>query len=161
VDTSFNLNFAILGAAVDLGLARVSYEVQTIGLGPAALGAILGGLSQFGALTGDTFHDLNTTVIQNLVDKIIAHPPGNLTPRPIAVQLNIPVGLDPVVKARSEVFAMRRLKDDMSLVDALARAGGRYDAAAIRAVYQRVAPGVADNAKPGAAAQAFAKHWIG
>jgi hypothetical protein len=88
LDASFNLSFAIVGAAVDLGLATVSYEVQTIGLGPAALGAILGGLSQFGALTGDTFHDLNTKVIQNLND-VIAHPPTALTPRPVAVQLNI------------------------------------------------------------------------
>lgn len=160
LDTSFNLNFAILGAAVDLGLATVSYEVQTIGLGPTALGAILDGLSQFGALTGDTFNDLKTTVIQNL-NKIIAHPPVELVPRPIAVQLKIPVALDPVVKARSEVFAMRRLRDNMSLVDALSRARGRYDAGAIRAVYQKVARGVADNVKPGATAQDFADQWMG
>jgi hypothetical protein len=160
LDASFKLNFAVLGAAVDLGLATVSYEVQTIGLGPTALAAILDGLSQFGALNGDTFHDLNSTVIQNL-SKIIANPPAVLTPRPIAVQLNIPVELDPVVKARSEVFAMRRLRDGMSLTDALARAGAKYDTGAIRAVYQKVAPGVADNAAPGPDAEAFAKQWMG
>ncbi len=76
------------------------------------------------------------------------NPPGALTPRPIAVQLNTPVGLDPIVKARSEVFAVRRLRDGMSLTNALARAGGKYDTTAIRAVYQKVAPGVADDAAP-------------
>lgn len=160
LDTSFNLSFGVLGAAVDLGLASVSYEVQTIGLGPTALSAVLGGLSQFGALDGQTFHDLNTTVIQNL-SKLIANPPAPLTPRPVAVQLSIPVEIDPVVKARSEVFAMRRLRNDMSLADALVRAAGKYDAALIRAVYIKVAPGVPENANPGKDAQSFAKEWMG
>ena len=160
LDTSFNLSFGVLGAAVDLGLATVSYEVQTIGLGPMALAAVLGGLSQFGALDGQTFHDLNTTVIQNL-SKLIAKPSSPLTPRPVAVQLSIPVEMDPVVKARSEVFAMRRLRDNMPLADALIKAAGKYDPAAVRAVYNKIAPGVPDNAKPGKDAQSFAKEWMG
>lgn len=160
LDTKFSLSFAILGAAVDLGLATVNYEVQTIGLGPTALAAVLNGISQFGALTASTLHDLNTTVIHNL-SKIIANPPSALTPRPIAVQLSIPVELDPVVKARSEVFAMRRIRDRMSLKDALARAGQRYDDSAIRAVYQSVEPGIADTATPSDSARQFAKDWMG
>ncbi len=160
LDASFNLNFDVLGAAVDLGLASVNYEVQTYGLGPAALPAILGGLSLFGALDGRTFHDLNTTVVQNL-NKLIEKPPAPLTPRPVAVQLRIPVVMDPVIKARSEVFAMRRLREDMPLTDALAKAAGKFDTAAIRTVYSRVAPGVLENAKPGKEAKAFAKAWMG
>jgi hypothetical protein len=154
------LSFGVLGAAVDLGLASVSYEVQTFGLGPTALAAVLGGLSQFGALDGQTFHDLNTTVIQNL-SKLIEKPPAPLTPRPVAVQLSIPVEIDPVVKARSEVFAMRRLRENMPLADALIKAAGKYDAAAIRAVYNKIASGVPDNSKPGKDAQSFAKEWMG
>jgi hypothetical protein len=160
VDYSLNLDFSLLGAAADLGIASVSYEVQAIGLGPSALGAILGGVSQFGVLNSDTLHSLNTTVVQNLA-KIIANPPAPLTPRPISVQLNIPVGLDPVVKAHSEVFAMRRLRDGMSLTSALARAAGNYDAAAIRGVYGGVEPGIGDDDTPSATAQQFAKQWMG
>src|SRR5262249_31339246 len=73
LNTSFNLNFAVLGAGVEYGFVDASYEVQTIGLGPMALATILDGLSQFGTLRGDTFHDLNTTVIQN-VSKLISNP---------------------------------------------------------------------------------------
>ena len=160
VDYSMNLDFSLLGAAADLGIASVSYEVQAIGLGPSALGAILGGVSQFGALNSDTLHSLQTTVVENLA-KIISNPPAPLTARPIAVQLNIPVGLDPVVKAHSEVFAMRRLRDGMSLTSALARAGANYDAGAIRGVYVGVQPGIGDNDTPSATAKQFAKQWMG
>lgn len=160
LDSSFNLTFAVLGAAVDLGLATVNYEVQTIGLGPTALASVLDGMAQFGELNNQTFHDLNTTVIQNL-SKLWANPATTLTPRPLAVTLNIPVELDPIAKARSEVFAIRRIRDNTSCQDAIARAAGKYDMAAIRAVYQELAPGVADNARPGFAAQSFAQKWIG
>ena len=160
IDPSLNLSFGVLGAAADLGLANVSYEVQTIGLGPSALAAVLDGVSQFGALNSDTLRSLTTTVIEN-VKEIIANPSAPLTPRPIAVQLNIPVGLDPVLKARSEVFAMRRLRDGMSLTNALTRAGDDHDASAIRGLYQVIDPGIADNDPPTAEAQKFAKQWLG
>jgi hypothetical protein len=160
LDTSIKLSFAVLGAAVELGLADASYEVQTIGLGPLALAAVLDGLSQFGTLRGDTFHDLNTTVISNLKQLITDHE-DELTPRPIAVLLSIPVELDPVVKAHTEVFAMRRLRDRMSLHDALARANGHYDGTVIRTVYGKVAPGIQDTDTPPTSARDFAKQWLG
>lgn len=160
LDASLNLNFSLLGAASDLGLATVSYEVQTIGLGPSALGAILGGVSQFGALNSDTLRSLRTTVIENL-DKIIANPPVPLFARPVSVKLTIPVGLDPVIRAQSEVFAMRRLRDGVSLASAIARAGNRYDVGAIRGVYKGVQPGIGDADLPSATSKQYAKQWMG
>ena len=76
-------------------------------------------------------------------------------------QLNIPVGLDPVVRAHSEVFAMRRLRDRLSLTSALARVAGKYDVGAIRGVYEGVEPSNADNDTPSATAKQFAKQWMG
>jgi hypothetical protein len=160
LSTTVKLNFAIIGAAVDLGLASASYEVQTIGLGPLALGAVLDGLSQFGTLRGDTFHDLNTTVIQNLT-KLIRDHSSELTPRPIAVQLRIPVEQDPIPKARTEVFAMRRIREGSTIKDALARAAGKYDENVIRTVYRKLAPGLKDTDAPPDSAKAKAKEWLG
>jgi hypothetical protein len=160
LDSSFKLNIAVLGAALDFGLASACYEVQTIGLGPTALAAVLGGISQFGTLRGDTFHDLNSTVIQN-VRKLIADNPNMLDPRPFSVQLSIPIELDPILKAQSEVFAMRRIREGSSIKDTLARAAGRYDVDAIRAVYQKVAPGLQEMDRPPDSARAFAKEWMG
>lgn len=160
IDTSVNLNFAMLGAAVDLKLATASYEVQTIGLGPAALGVVLSGLSQFGALNSLTFHDLNTTVIKKLAD-LLANPPTPLALRPISVQLAIPVEAGVVSKAHSEVFAMRRIRDNMPLKIALTRAAGHYDNTVIGAVYQKLTPGTPDTSQPGNAAKAYAKQWMG
>jgi hypothetical protein len=160
LDTTFNLSFAMLGAAVQLLLASVSYEVQTIGLGPSALGAILAGVSQFGTLDVDTFRQLNSTVIENL-KKLIEDTQIALHSRPIAVQLSIPVALDPIPRARSEVFAMRRIREGTSIQNALARAAGKYDVDAIRAVYAKIAPGLQDTDAPPASAQAAAKQWLG
>ena len=60
--------------------------MQTLGLGPLALTAILDGISPFGTLNRDTFQDLNTKVIDN-VRKVIADPHASLTVRPLAVQV--------------------------------------------------------------------------
>lgn len=160
LSTSVNLNFALIGAAIDYGLASASYEVQTVGLGPMALGAVLNGLSQFGTLRGDTFHELNTTVINNL-SKHIEENSGELTPRPIAVQLRIPVEQDPIPKARAEVFAMRRIRDGSSIKEALERASGRYDENVIRLVYKTLAPGLKDTDTPPNGAKTKAKEWLG
>ncbi|MDQ1638800.1 MAG: hypothetical protein QOF62_2139 [Pyrinomonadaceae bacterium] len=160
LDTSVKLNLAILGAAVELGLASASYEVQTIGLGPMALGAILDGISQFGTLRGDTYHDLNTTVIGN-ISKLIKDHAAEFVPRPIAVQLRIPVEQDPIPKAHTEVFAMRRVREGLSIKDAVARAGGKYDENVIRAVYRKIAPGLQDTKPPSESAKDKAKQWLG
>jgi hypothetical protein len=160
LSSSVKLNFAILGAAVDLGLASASYEVQTIGLGPMALGSVLEGLSQFGTLRGDTFHDLNTTVLQNMI-KLIREHSKEFTPRPVAVQLRIPAEIDPLPKARTEVFTMRRLREGSSIKEALARAAGKYDENVIRAVYRKLAPGLKDADAPPDSVRAKAKQWLG
>jgi len=160
LDTSVKLNFAILGAAVELGLATASYEVQTIGLGPTALGAILDGISQFGTLRGDTYHDLNTSVINN-ISKLIKDHADELAPRPIAVQLRIPVEQDPIPKAHTELFAVRRIRGGMSIRDALIRAAGNYDENVIRAVYRKFAPGLQDTQTPPESAKEKAKQWLG
>lgn len=160
LSSEVDLNFALLGASVDLGLATASYEVQTIGLGPLALAAILDGLSQFGALRGETFHDLNTTVIQNLV-KLIREHSSELTPRPVGVQLRIPAELDPLPKARTEVFAMRRIREGSSIRQALSRAAGKYDENVIRGVYRKIAPGLRDDQEPPESAKSKAKEWMG
>jgi len=159
LDASVKLSFPLLGAHVDLGLASASYEVQTIGLGAQALASVLGSLSQFGTLRGDTFHDLNTTVINDLTQLIAQHG-TEFHPRPLAVQVKIPLELDPIVKARSEVFAMRRIREAASLKDALARAGAAHNADAIRAVYRKIAGDLPETQPPPKSARETAKEWL-
>ena len=49
LQANLSLNYAVIGAAVQLGYARASYEVQTYGMGAAALSIVLGGLADVGA----------------------------------------------------------------------------------------------------------------
>ncbi len=160
LDASASLNFATIGANVQLGLLSASYEVQTLGLGPLALTAILDGISQFGTINRDTFADLNTTVIDN-VKKVIADPQAILTVRPLAVQVNFPVEQNPIDKAQSEVFAMRRIREGTDLKDALAKAGLNRSVDDIRAVYLKVAGNIPEDQKPPQSARDFAKAWLG
>lgn len=160
LDASASLSFATLGANVQLGFISASYEVQTLGLGPLALAAILDGISQFGALNRDTFQDLNTKVIDN-VKKVIISPGASLTVRPLAVQVRFPVELNPIDKAQIEVFAMRRIREGLDLKDALARAGLGRNSDIIRTVYQKVAGNIPEDQKPAQSARDFAKNWLG
>jgi hypothetical protein len=160
LDASFKLMFATIGAGVQLGLASASYEVQTLGMGPLALTAILGGLSEFGTLNGDTFHELNTSVISNLSDLIAQHG-KEFDVRPLAIQVKIPLELDPIVKARSEIFAMCRIREGTNLKDALAQAGFSRSPGAIRAIYQKVVGNIPDTQPPPQSARAAAKSWLG
>jgi hypothetical protein len=140
-------------------LASADYEVQTIGLGPKALIAILGGLSQFGTLDGNTFHDLNSKVLSNLSD-LIANDGATFVARPLAVQVTKALELDSIVKAKSEIFAMRRIKDRLSLTVALQRAGVDYDQDAITAVYKDVAGDIPPDQQPSKQAGDFAAAFL-
>jgi len=160
LDASASSGFGAIGANVQLGLVSASYEVQTLGLGPLALTAILDGISPFGTLNRDTFQDLNTKVIDN-VKTVIADPHASLTVRPLAVQVKFPVEQNPIDKARIEVFTMRRIREGTDLKDALARAGLSRSPDVIRAVYLKVAGDIPEDQKPPQSARDFAKMWLG
>jgi hypothetical protein len=159
LDASATLSYSILGAQVQFGVASADYEVQTIGLGPGALVAILGGLSQFGTLNGDTFHDLNTIVIDKLRG-VISAPGSSFTARPLAVQVSTVLEIDSVVKAKAEIFAMRRIASKLSLNDALQKAGALYDADTIKAVYKAEVGDVSPDQKPSDSARDAASAWL-
>lgn len=161
LDASFKLTYATIGAGVQYGKLVASYEVQTLGLGPQALPAILDGMTQFGELTTDTIRDLNGKVLTNLISLLAAPPPGGFTPRPLAVQVTIPAVFDPIVKARDEVFAMRRIREGSSLNAAIQQAGNNHSADVIKSVYDLVVGNQPPNTPPPSSAVAFAKTWLG
>lgn len=161
LDASFKLSYATLTAGVQYGKVTASYEAQTLGLGPQALPAILNGLSQFGELTTDTIRDLNGKVLTNLSALLAAPPPGGFTARPLAVQVTIPAVFDPIIKARDEVFAMRRIRAGSSLNAAVQQAGASHSADVIRAVYAAVVGDQPPDSNPPKSAVDFAKTWMG
>ena len=143
------------------GKLLASYEIQTLGLGPQALPAILDGLSQFGELTPDTIRDLNGKVVTNLSALLESPPAGGFTARSLAVQASIPSIFDPIIKAKDEVFAMRRIRAGKFLDDAIQQAGANPNPDVIKAVYSSIAGNIASNAPPSTSGQNAAKGWLG
>ena len=126
-----------------------------------ALPAILDGLNQFGELTADTIRDLNGKVLTNLSALLEAPPTGGFTPRLLAVKVAIPTVFDPIIKARDEVFAMRRIRAGSTLNVAIQQAGNNHSADVIKAVYASVLGNQHPDMVPPNSVVTFAKAWMG
>jgi len=153
-----SLNFGLVGAAVQLGLARALYEIDGMGI-PDGLSVVLGELHGFGDFTAETYFKINDSVIPKLAD-YMKNNAAKLTPEPYQVQLIQPIDIDPILEARSVVFAMRRLREGCSLQEAIAKASGKHEESEIRAVYAKVAPGLAPGDPPPQSARTAADEWL-
>jgi hypothetical protein len=158
IKVNVNLNFSIVGSAVDLGYARAEYEIDGFGL-EGGLQVVLGQLSGFGNLSAETYFRINNQVIPKLGQYMIDNP-SKLKPVPFQVQLIQPVAIDKLLSARSIVFGMRRLRDGRSFNEAIAEAGGKYDKDEIKAVYMKLAPNTGANEKPPQSARDAADEWL-
>jgi hypothetical protein len=157
-----NLNYGLLGAAIDAGFADASYEIDAIGFGThagEALSMILEGLATSGpALSSDTFYKLNTSILKNLVTYIKT----NLTtmqPMRVATLLRSALDEDSLEISHAILFAMRQISSGNRLVDALAAAGD-MNPVAIRLAYANVMGDVADTTKPTKSDRRTADEWL-
>jgi len=158
VKDGLTLNFGLVGAAVQLGLAKALYEIDGMGI-LDGLSVVLGELHGFGDFTAETFYRINDAVIPKLAD-YMKNNASKLTPVPYQVQLIQPVEIDAILSAQSIVFAMRRLRQGCSLDEALVKAAGRHDQTEIRATYQKMAPGLPPDQRPPQSIRDAANEWL-
>jgi hypothetical protein len=157
-----NLNYGLLGAAIDAGYARASYEINALGFGAhaaEALAIILEGVASSGTeLSSDTFYKLNKTILKNLTEYIKANV-GSLQPTRIAALVRRVSDDDSLDTSLAILFAMRQIRGGKSLQDALASAGD-LDSAAIRLTYANVLGDVDESAKPTSINKSTADEWL-
>jgi len=158
IKAGLNLNFGIVGAAVQLGYAKALYEIDGMGI-LDGLSVVLGDLHGFGDFSAETFFRINDSVIPKLADYMQKNA-GKLVPVPFQVQLIEPIDIDPILGAKSIIFAMRRLRDGCSLNEALSKAAGRYDEQEIRVVYAKLAPQQGPNEHPSDIIRDAASEWL-
>lgn len=158
IKAGLTLNFGMVGAAVQLGLAKALYEIDGMGI-KDGLSVVLGELHGFGDFTAETFFRINDSVIPKLAD-YMKNSASKLTPVPYQVQLIQPVEIDPVLSAQSIIFGMRRLREGCSLDEALVKAAGKHDQNEIRAVYGKMAPGLPADQRPQASIRSAAYEWL-
>lgn len=158
LNTKVSLSYGMIGAAVDVGYANASYEIDAFGLGAGALPVILRGIGQFGTLNSDTFYKLNTVVLKNLVEYIKANI-STLQPHRVAALVRSVRTGDSLDVSQPVLFAMRRIRSGRSLRDALADAGD-LDSASIRLVYSNVLGDVPDTTEPRDRDEQKADEWL-
>lgn len=158
IKVGVNLDFHIVGAAVDLGYAKALYEIDGFGI-EGGMEVVLGELHGFGNLSAETYFKINDMVIPKLAQYMHDNP-SKLIPVPFQVQLIQPIDIDPILSGRSILFAMRRLKDGDSLNQALTHAAGKYDRDEIKVVYTKLAPSPNPDEKPPQSARQAADEWL-
>lgn len=127
-----SLNFAMVGAAVELGQARARYEIRGFGLGVAGLVTVLQNIEAIGEFSYDTYLKLNRDISPALATYIDENA-GTMKPQPVAVAVTR--SLDRTAQARSIYHAIRCIADRKPLRDALEEAGVRLDRPSIRRTY--------------------------
>jgi hypothetical protein len=161
LDSKMNLNYGLLGAAIDAKFAQASYEIKAIGFGVhagQALSEILDGIIASGSLTSDTFYNLNSSILKNLVTYIKTNL-HTLQPTRVSALVRSLLDTDSLDTSQAAMFAMRQISRGKTLKDALAAAGD-MNATAIRLAYANVMGDAQDTIKPSSAHQHKAEEWL-
>lgn len=159
IKAGLSLNFGLVGAAVQLGLAKALYEIDGIGIGIDGMQVVLGEIHTVGNFSDETYYKINDSVIPKLAEYLKKHE-DKLTPQPYQVQVIQPFDIDPISAAKPILFSMHRLHDGCTLNEAFAKAAGKYDKGEIKSVYDKLAPGLAPNDEPPDNAREVAGQWL-
>jgi hypothetical protein len=129
-------SFGLLAASVELGTARVEYEISTVGaVTPAMLATALGGMPIFGTLSFDAYTQFTASaqkIAHALMDEAI------LPPVPVAVKLKYHPAAGAMLEALTMRYAMIAITHEKPLDAALHDAPRDLDPAVIVATYTLV-----------------------
>lgn len=132
IKSELNFNFGAIAASSELGLAKVEYEINGIGISKPDILAVLPG-------PGD-FNFTNYQKILDAVDKVrayMAEHSSELQPRPFQVFLNDDQQKDIFIDSRAILFAMRNIVSRNTLAEAIQNAQSRFNSSTIKAVYAK------------------------
>lgn len=155
---SIGVGLGPISAAVELGQAKALYEIDGMGI-EGGMDIVLSELQNFGNFDMQTYFKIASAVIPKL-GQYMRENPSKLKPVPFQVQLIQPLAIDPIVAARSVLFAMHCLSDGRSLNDALAKAATKFETEEIRTVYMKLAPNTPANERPPQSARDAANEWL-
>ncbi len=132
IKSNVNFNFGAIAASTELGMARVEYEINGIGINKPDILAILPG-------PGD-FNFANYKKILDAVDTIkeyMANSPTELQPRPFQVFISDDSTRDIFTDSRAIIYAMRNIVSRNKMATAIQNSQNRYNISTIKAVYAR------------------------
>ena len=118
IEFGTDINIATVGAASELSLANVEYEIS--GFGFAGLD-LLDDLPGPQNITQETVSDL-TKFFDDIKAKLSQMDVATLKPRAYKVRVNEPERIDPLLEAQSVVFAVRQIRDQKRRDDSVRKA---------------------------------------
>lgn len=162
LNSKASLNYWLIGASLDAGFAQASYEINAVGFGShanQALATILDGVASSGAsLTGDTFYQLNSSILKNLV-AYIKDNQATMQPVRVASLITTLPGGSSLTTSHAVLYAMREIREGKTLQEALNSAGD-FDSTAIRLAYAKIMVNVSPTSTPTDANRRDADRWL-
>lgn len=133
IQSNAGFNFGAIAASAELGLAKVEYEINGIGINAPNLLKILPGPGEFN-------FDSYTKIIEaaTKVKKYMADNSDKLTPQPFQVFMSDEVNNDVFKDSQSVIYAARNVMSRNSLAEALGNARGKFNPEIISGFYAKV-----------------------
>jgi len=132
IKSNVNFSFGAIAASTELGLARVEYEINGIGINKPDILAVLPG-------PGD-FNFSNYKKILDAVDTVktyMAEHSAELQPKPFQVFITDDNNKDIFTDSRAIIYAMRNVVSRNTLKTAIANSQNKFNTSTIKAVYAK------------------------
>lgn len=142
IQSKANFNFGAIAAAAELGLAKVEYEINGIGISSPSILKVLPGPGEF------NFENYNKIIqAAEKVKKFMSDNSDKLKAEPFQVFMSDEVNKDVFKDSQSVLYAARNVMSRNSLAEALANASGRFSPEIITGFYAKMGI-LEDNTKP-------------
>ena len=133
IQSKANFNFGAIAAAAELGLAKVEYEINGIGISAPSILKVLPGPGEF------NFENYNKIIeAAEKVKKYMSDNSDKLTPKPFQVFMSDEVNKDIFKDSQSVIYAARNVMSRNTLTEALTNARGKFSPEIITDFYMKV-----------------------
>ncbi|WP_194976384.1 hypothetical protein [Aquiflexum lacus] len=132
IKSSLNLNFGAMAANAELGLAKVSYEINGIGINKPDILAVLPGPSNFNYQNYQKILDASETVKEYMSSNS-----QELVAKPFQIFIRDDQSKDIFTDSRAILYGMRSIVSRNTLKTAIQNSQNKYNISTIKAVYSK------------------------
>lgn len=132
IKSNVNFNFGAIAASSELGLARVEYEINGIGINKPDILAVLPGPGDFNFSNYKKILDAVDTVKNYMSQK-----PNELVPKPFQVFITDENNKDIFTDSRAIIYGMRNVVSRNTLKTAILNSKNKFNTSTIKAVYSK------------------------
>lgn len=133
IESKANFNFGAIAAAAELGLAKVEYEINGIGITTPDILKVLPGPGEFNFESYNKILEAAEKVRQYMADNA-----DSLSAEPFQVFMSDDINKDIFKESQSVIYAARNVMSRNTLAEALSHARGKFSPEIISGFYAKV-----------------------